>query len=493
MGKRRRESDTVAPKNLEEPIVGQKLSILSRLNTILRRLLHRAEVDRGVVLGVLTRIWSLLSSPVTMLLIASYFTPELQGYYYTFSSLLALQVFVELGLGQVIIQFASHEWSKLGFDKEGRVVGDPIALSRLVSLGQIVFRWYIAAGVISAVGLGASGYVFFSQTPHKGIYWTGPWLALCALTGMNLFLLPLWSLLEGCNQVSRVYAFRLIQGVLRSLSAWPAIVLGAGLWTPTAVTAVGLIWGVIFLRLRYWRFWLSFFSVRISARIHWRLEIWPLQWKIALSWLSGYFTFSLFTPILFHYHGPVVAGQMGMTWGLVSALSAISSTWVLTKAPRFGMLIAKKEYKTLDRLFFRVAVASFSVGCCGAIAIFGMVYLLYSFNHPLSARLLPPLPTGLFLIATVLMQISYPQSTYLRAHKREPFLVLSVVGGTLMALSTWQLGSRFAATGAAAGYLAVRALFSIPLGTVIWCRCRSLWHSGEMGQAVTSNLKQGGS
>ena len=471
----------MAPKNLEESIVGQKLSMLSRLNIILRRFLHRAEVDRAVVFGVLTRIWSLLSSPVTMLLIASYFTPELQGYYYTFSSLLALQVFVELGLGQVIIQFASHEWSKLGFDKEGRIVGDPIALSRLVSLGQVVFRWYIAAGVIAAVGLGAGGYVFFSKTLHKGIYWTGPWLALCALTGMRLCFLPLWSLLEGCNQVSRVYAFRFIQGVLGRLSAWSAIVLGAGLWTANVVTAVGLIWGVIFLRLRYWRFLQSFFSVRIGARIHWRLEIWPLQWKIALSWLSGYFAFSLFTPILFHYYGPVVAGQMGMTWGLVSALSAISSTWVLTKAPRFGMLIAKKEYATLDRLFFRVAVASFSVGCFGAVAMWGMVYLLYSFNHPLSARLLPSLPTGLFLLATVLMQISYPMSVYLRAHKREPFLGLSVVGGILIGLSTWLLGSRFSATGMGAGYLAEIALVGIPFGTIIWYRCRIRWHSDAVG------------
>lgn len=34
-------------------------------------------------------------------------------------------------------------------------------------------------------------------------------------------------------------------------------------------------------------------------RVSWKTEIWPLQWRIALSWLSGYFIFQLFTPILF--------------------------------------------------------------------------------------------------------------------------------------------------------------------------------------------------
>jgi hypothetical protein len=34
-----------------------------------------------------------------------------QGFYYTFGSVLALQVFVKLGLVTVIVQMASHEWN----------------------------------------------------------------------------------------------------------------------------------------------------------------------------------------------------------------------------------------------------------------------------------------------------------------------------------------------------------------------------------------------
>ncbi len=38
---------------------------------------------------------------------------------------------------------------------------------------------------------------------------------------------------------------------------------------------------------------------------------------------------------------------------------------------------------------------------------------------PLTMRILPPLPTGLFLLATVIVVTSIPFSIYLRAHKRE--------------------------------------------------------------------------
>ena len=68
-----------------------------------------------------------------------------------------------------------------------------------------------------------------------------------------------------------------------------------------------------------------------------------MQWRIALSWVSGYFIFSLFTPIIFHYYGPVTAGQFGMTWSVIGMVAAIAGPWLYTKAPKFGMLIFLKS------------------------------------------------------------------------------------------------------------------------------------------------------
>jgi hypothetical protein len=420
----------------------------------------------------------MVAGPVTALIIAAYFTPELQGYYFTFTSLLALQVFLELGLGQVIIQFASHEWANLNIDQDGRIIGSQDAQSRLVSLGRMAFGWYGVAGCLVTVGLSIVGYVFFAESKQPEFDWILPWLVLCAATGLRFCIVPFWSLLEGANQVTRVYAYRLVEGVLTTLTVWIAIIFDAGLWVPSLSALVSLGLSAMFLMLRYRYFFSSFLSPSVGPQIQWRRELWPMQWKIGLSWLSGYFSFSLFTPVLFHYHGAVVAGQMGMTWALATAVSAISSTWVYSKVPRLGMMVARREFGVLDRLIVRLTVAAVSVACVMSLGIWVGLVLLNSWGHPLASRALPPLPSGLFLLATVLMQVSIPQSAYLRAHKKEPFLGLSLASGVLIACATWVLASQFNVTAVAVGYLCVVSAMVL-IGTAIWNRCRSDWHNQD--------------
>src|SRR6266699_1194993 len=154
---------------------------MSAFNSLRLKFSKSLEIDRAVFFGLLSRIWGLAAGGVTAILIATYFSPEIQGYYYTFTTILALQVFAELGLGTVAVQFASHEWSKLNLDESGRIVGDGDALSRLVSVAKVVTRWFLFAGVLVAVGVGAAGYVFFSTSPDHNIDWVSPWFLLCAV------------------------------------------------------------------------------------------------------------------------------------------------------------------------------------------------------------------------------------------------------------------------------------------------------------------------
>jgi O-antigen/teichoic acid export membrane protein len=467
--------------DIKDQTIKARSATFLRLNNYLQQLLRRAEVDRAVSFGVLAKIWGIGAGPVTAILIAIKFTQELQGYYYTFATLLALQVFVELGLGTVIIQFASHEWSQLDMDKSGQIIGDRNALSRLASLAGVASKWYTIGGIIAILGLGVGGYIFFSGSPDSNVNWVAPWFLLCLLTGIDICLVPIWSLLEGCNQVASLYTYRFIQGVLTSLSVWIAILSGAGLWTVLVASTVSLFCAFVFLRSRYWIFLKTLlFSKTTGPRISWRIDILPMQWRIALSWISGYFVFSLFTPVLFKFHGPVVAGQMGMTWSLIGAIGAISTSWISPKVPRFGMLIAQRKYKELDHLFWRVTKIVMGITLLIAFAVWVLVYMLNTLDFHLAkrlaARLLPPLPTGLFLLAQVFLISSIPFSSYLRAHKKEPLMFLSVLAGILTGLSTLILGKYYSATGMAIGYLSINMLL-IPFVFLTWYRCRAAWHA----------------
>ncbi len=433
------------------------------------------EVDRAVFFGILAKVWTMLAGPVTAVMVAVHFTPELQGYYYTFATVIALQVFVELGLGTVITQFASHEWSKLRLDAEGFIAGDGAALSRLRSIAHLAMRWYFTGGVVVAFGLGAAGYLFFKGSQAENISWFEPWLFLCLATGANIFFVPLWSLLEGCNQVSRLYAYRMVQGVGTSLATWLAILAGAKLWTAGIAIVVTVVMSYVFIRRYYWPFAKSLFIAEIpSERISWRNDMLPMQWRMALSWISGYFVFSLFTPVLFKFHGPAIAGQMGMTWSLVTVVG-VASSWLMPKVPRFGIFIAEKKYTELDSFFGKIARIVTGMAAVIALCIFIAVYLMYNMDVFLAKRILPPMQTGLFLMAQTLVVASMPFSAYLRAHKREPLMILSVVTAVLIGISTLILGKYYSATGMAVGYLLINAMV-FPVVLLIWSHYRSVWH-----------------
>ncbi|MFA5181835.1 MAG: hypothetical protein WC405_10980 [Syntrophales bacterium] len=447
----------------------------------IRALLRRFQVDRAVFFGLLTRVWGLCAGPVTAILIATKFSPELQGYYYTFATILALQVFVELGLGTVIVQFASHEWSKLEMDPSGHISGDGDALSRLVSIANIAARWYLIGAILVIIGLGIGGYVFFSGSPSFMINWPLPWFLLCLTTGMTICLVPVWSMLEGCNQVARLYTFRFFQGAITTITVWVAILSGAELWTASISGIVAFLCSVFFLKRSYWYFLKTFFlSKPGGARIQWRTDMLPMQWRMAVSWISGYFCFSLFIPVLFKFHGPVVAGQMGMTWSIVGMMGAISGSWLSPRVPVFGMLVAQKKYDELDRQFWQVLKIVAGITAFLALLIWCFVFMLNILDYKIAvrfaSRMIPPLPTGLFLLAQFILIALMPFANYLRAHKKEPLMLMSIISALLIGLSTVTLGKYYSVTGMALGYLFLNIML-VPIVFLIWYRCRKVWHA----------------
>ncbi|MBW3543648.1 MAG: hypothetical protein KY476_25640, partial [Planctomycetes bacterium] len=199
-----------------------------------RTLFQRLELDRAVIYALLLRGWQLAAGAVTLVLMTLFFTGPLQGYYYTFASLIALQSFFELGFSVVVVNLCSHEWSRLRLDEDGAIAGDADALSRLVSLGRLLFRWYGVAAVVFAAAVGVGGALFLGRQSAESISWLPPWVALVGLSSLVLWTLPFVAMLEGCNQVAEVNRFRWIQAVAASLAVWGVMVLGGELWAAAA-------------------------------------------------------------------------------------------------------------------------------------------------------------------------------------------------------------------------------------------------------------------
>ena len=186
-----------------------------------------------------------------------------------------------------------------------------------------------------------------------------------------------------------------------------------------------------------------------------------MQWKIALSWVSGYFIFQLFTPVLFKFHGPVVAGQMGMTLSAVNAVQGVCLMWLNTRSPEFGKLIALKNWQGLDASFNQILKQAMIVSVVLATVAVVVVAGLQSYTT-IGTRFLPVLQVIIFLVAVCGNVVIIGWAIYMRAHKQEPMLLLSIISALLVGTSTFLLGIKFSSMGMAVGYCFITLLYGIP-------------------------------
>lgn len=443
------------------------------------------EVDRAVFYAIATRAWQFLAGPISILVIAACFTPQLQGYFYTFASLMGMQTLVELGLHGVIISVASHEWSRLSLDQNGFIQGDPAALHRLAGLKRFVAKWYAVVALVFFVLCGVGGAIFLSlpsaeEVPSEEVSWMAPWFCLVALNGLLLWAWAYTAMLEGCNQVVVLHRIRLLQFVTGSFAVWASMIAGLGLWAAVVSVAIRLAWDLWLIAVRYRNFWQSL-SNQPSDAISWRDEIWPLQWKMAIFGITLYLAFGLFNPVMFHFRTKAIAGQMGMTLTILTALESAAYAWVQVRSPLFGSLAARRDWAEMDRVFYRLTAISWGFYLLGVIGVCVGVWALnvapWPLTQRLASRLLPLLPTAILATAFLLLHLPRCQTIYIRAHKQDPFLAAGVIAHSLIAILVIVLGRAYGPLGAACGLLAVVVTINVPWWTLIWNGCRHKWHS----------------
>ena len=141
----------------------------------------------------------------------------------------------------------------------------------------------------------------------------------------------------------------MMQQLIVMLSVWIGLALGAKLYIAVINSAVAFIVLITcYIHFSYIKLLKKAFKYFVEEKVDYWKEIFPYQWKIALSWMSGYFIFQVFNPIIFAFYGPIAAGQVGMTLVLVNAMVSLIANWSATKIPKWSSLIAQKRYLELN-------------------------------------------------------------------------------------------------------------------------------------------------
>ena len=445
----------------------------------IKKIVKLAGIDEAIAYSVLARVIQAGGGAISIVFISRYLSKVEQGYYYTFSSILAIQIFFELGLSNIITQYVAHEVSVLQWEGSTKLIGDVKAKSRLSSLLKFCFKWFGITAIFLLVALIICGYLFFIKYGKQddNVDWQIPWVILAIVTAANLLLSPTLAFLEGLGKVKEVSKIRLFQQIIQLTAMFSFLVLGFKLFASPLAATIG------FIIVPLWLFYSSQKELLSNIwhdlniwKINYRLEIFPYQWRIALSWISGYFMYQCFNPIIFATEGAKVAGQMGMTLAVLTGVLSVALTWINTKVPLFSDLIAKKKYIILDQVFKQTSIQASVISALCLLIIVIVIYFLNYFNIELADRFLPISLIILLCIVTFINQLVSALATYLRCHKQEPFLIYSIIIGFLTALSTLLLGRYYGIYGIIIGYTFLTVMVSLPWAYRIFITKKRCWH-----------------
>lgn len=404
--------------------------------TLASRLIRIAGIDIHVFATLLSRGWSVLAGALTILLLPLFLSPTEQGYYYTFASLLGLQILFEMGMGQVIIQLVGHHAAHLENVDNGRLVGDERQINLLASLTRWLRRWYLIAALAFALLAGGAGGLFLAikgQLPPS--YWVPVWMVLVLSSAINLTYVPMLALQEGLGRVGQVARLRLVQSVVGYATLWLALYGQLALWAACMVPlATSLATAYWLNRIAPLHRWLCARAPAAKEGLNWRRDVLPFQWRIALSAISGYFIFYTFTPLVFANLGAIEAGRFGIAMAVFNSLSAVGTSWVYARTPAFARHIARGERAQLNTLFLAALRRSVIFTIVMAASVLLSVVLLDHLGVQQMKRIADPAVLACLAVVCAVNAAIFCVAAYMRAHREEPMLPLSIVGAVLTVL-----------------------------------------------------------
>lgn len=398
--------------------------------------------------GKVTQIPCRLGS---LLLVGTFLTENQQGFYFTIISLIALQQFFELSLNIVIVNTTSHFWPKLRIKASGHLEGASEQLGSLQKLCRFLLYWYCFAGILFVAIVGYGGYLFLSQQTVDDVTWQAPWFFIVFLVGLSLPITGFANVLEGAHQLKAVYIAQFFQTILALVFVATLLTLSLNIWAACSFALAQLITNTVLI-IKYRKFFSIILHDTIKSNFHWKTDVFPWHWKVGLQSLVGYFSNQLITPALFIFHGPILAGQFGMSWQIILGIQQISFAIFQSQIPKFGSLASQKLFKELDRLAINASLLATTMTALGIASAGSIFYLLVLLEMEIANRILP-LPLFLLLLAALLPMVwTHCIILYVRAQRQEPFLVQNVINSILLGGGNYLLAQFYDVESVILGY-----------------------------------------
>lgn len=389
-------------------------------------------------------------------------TPVESGLFFLLLSLLGAQALLDAGSSTVLLSFVARTTRSLHWAADGRLTGSRAACARLAGLMRLAQAWAFASALLAMTVLLPLALGLLGLRTEAAVLEPARHITVATIAALALYQLgaatPL--VIEGAGRVADVARMRAIVDALGYLAAGTCLLAGAGLWAPAALwTCRGLgqlAWGRREARAlpaathrRWWR--------RRQA-----CSMAPMQWRLTLSWTSGFLAQQSLIPICYALLGPAVTGRIGLGLFLTQGVLMLATAPVAARTPELGRLAAQRHWPDFRALARQGLWQSVRTACLGQAIVLTAVLLTPLFALDIAPRL----PAAGWLAALALSSVVSTAiqgiAAALRACGEEPFLALSLVGALVLPPALL-LGAHWGgATGLCMAHLVLNAGVGLP-------------------------------
>lgn len=376
-----------------------------------------------ILFGLLTRATQTAMLLGSAVLVAWRMPTAEQGYFWAMGGLAALIQVGELGLTQVVLQSAAHYAAQDDHERLARFWRTARRLAGLV----------FPAGALLVLAL---GFVLLgTPDPASEPAWRAPWVVFVLAMAGCQSLAPGIGFIEGAVSIPASWRFQGRLELASGVVLIGSLVAGAGLWSLPLYACARFALTLAWLAARR-----GDFPARadqgLGAR-EWRSEIWPFQWKIAITAVTSFLIYRAFTPIVLAGMGAEAAARFGLSLAVMASWLAITVAWPSSQTGRVGTLASQGRSEELRRVFRAMFIGSTGFAAGGAALILAGLWLVDRAGLPFAERSAGFAATGMLLASGVIQHAVLCASILLRSTRRDPLLPYSVAGSVITSIALW--------------------------------------------------------
>lgn len=445
----------------------------------LSQLAEKLQIDRPLTYALVARCWQALAGPLTMVFLIRSLTLGEQGVYYSLSAIMSIQFFFELGLLNVIISQVGHYRS--AYLQAATEHDKLIASVRLFSLISAAQRFFWAAGLLFWCSANLLGW-WTLKNKSTTIDWGAPLLCLSVFAAGTVILSPKMAVIEGSGFRESVYRTRLLQMLSGAIVVWVSLLAGLKVWALVASAAVQMAFVFYLTRIVHRDLFQPNVDDRgavvaqtaaMDVKWSWLTQVFPLQWRVALSSMIYHAATQFFTVIVFYFHNDQEAGRLGMTLAATGAIQNLALAWINTKFSLVSGLHGAGLREQAGTLWRRSAVISTGLLVFAMSAALLVVSLLPWAGRGWESRFIEPWQMAVLGLGCLANHWVALQSFYVMSRQARPLLPAALCGFTTTGICVLLGGWYYSTSGIVVGYAAATTLVTLPLHSWAYWRYRN--------------------